>query len=383
MTQPAADAEPERDITAALERHLTADVDSNVSPVPESESRKGLRARRPAQQKPYSFDALAYDEQGEANDFSDIPVMSPARRSRRASAISLPKAFEEPPLQLLDEEALAILRGGLDPGPEHEMERRRSTKPKHFKGKGRAWKKDESDEDMEFNPSKKKAAAKARDKAPKVPPPGKKRGRPRKSNTVLPEDVFKDGSDSDTASKIDESSFVEAPAATPIVKALVKKPRRVARKSALSEEIVRDDSDDEEQPPERSNKIDEEDAIMADTPVAPSPEATTTPAKKRGRPRKSDQSTVSNTIAETPQIPAQEEIPAVPGIMSSSSPSPAEAPTESSPAIGVEQAAVKQSSPVEEPVVVEKVAVEPTNADEVKTEPMPAPAPIDDEELRS
>lgn len=358
---------------------MTGDVDSNASTAPDSESRKGLRARRPTQQKPYSFDALAYDEQD--NDLSDIPIMSPAGQSRRASAISLQKTYEEPPpLQMLDEEALAILRGGLEPGPEHEQERRRSTKPKHFKGKGRAWKKDESDEDTEFNPSKKKAAAKAKEKALKVPPPGKKRGRPRKSTTVLPEDVFKEGSDSDTASKLDESNSVETPTAGPVAKASVKKPRRVIRKSALSEEIVRDDSDEEEQPYEQPAKMDEEDAIMADAPGAPSPEAITTPAKKRGRPRKSDQSTASHTIVETPQVEAQEEVPTIPEIRSSSSPTPEQAPSESSPAIEVEQASVKQSSPVEIPVVVENAVVEPTNI--VKTESENAPIiVIEDEEL--
>jgi len=132
-------------------------------------------------------------------------------QSRRVSVASLSRNIDDALLASLDEEAIALLEE--EPEPEH-------TRPKHFKGKGRAWKKEGSDEDEEFSlAAKKKAAKAARMKAKGQVP--KKRGRPRKSG--LSEEVVEE--------EIEED------------KDMVKRKRPPPRKSALSEEIVPDSSD--------------------------------------------------------------------------------------------------------------------------------------------
>ena len=182
-------------------------------------------------------------------------------------------------LEELDEDTVALL---LDTSNPESSERR----PKHFKGKGRAWKKEESDEDEEFTLAKKKAAKAAKAaKTAKAKLKGqlaeqKKRGRPRKS--VLSEDIIHDESDSDAAAKADDTSRNVSPLPNK-PQAAPKRVKAKPRKSALSEEIVRDDSDSETTEKPDNNVIVD---IVGREVVTPSP-------KKQGRPRKSDQSTTS------------------------------------------------------------------------------------------
>lgn len=268
-------------ITATVESRGTPNANTTrysngatASPDPTSESasatRRGLRARRPAQQRPYSFDAENFEE-------SDVDVMeeetmmptTPDIQSRRISIASLSKE----PLGQLDDETLAILQGGVDREP--EPERDSYGRSKHFKGKGRAWKKEGSDEDHEFNPGKKKSAkakAKAKAAAATALQPPKKRGRPRKS--IISEDVVRDDSDDEAFTKAEDGS--PAPAAPD---STTKKTRKPSRKSILSEELVKDTDEDEDT------------MAAAHAGVAtPVPEVSTPASKKRGRPRKSDQS---------------------------------------------------------------------------------------------
>lgn len=231
-------------------------------------TRRGLRTRRPAQQRPYYHDAQLFDDvepaaRGEEDFVHALPD------SRRVSIASFGKSYDEDLLEQLDEEAVALLQEGMEPNP---LERR----PKHFKGKGRAWKKEESDEDEEFTIAKKKAAkaakaaAKAKAKAKGQVNGQKKRGRPRKS--MLSEDIVRDESDSD----VDKMDGVSRNAS----QAGPKQTRGKPRKSVLSEEVVHDDSD---------SVAEEElgDEAMTDAPAAgvlsPRP-------NKRRRPRNNDQS---------------------------------------------------------------------------------------------
>ncbi|KAF2629908.1 hypothetical protein BU25DRAFT_456334 [Macroventuria anomochaeta] len=282
-------------------------------------ARRGLRNRKPAQQRPYYHDAQVFEDvETESEDESELEPLS------------------------------------REPSPEPAP----LSKAKHFKGKGRAWKKDGSDEDEEFvTPKEKKAAKAAKAKAdkaktkadkeaekdilgslwdalvtesvalykkependesdlnpridrhlderirakdlPNVPPKQKKKiGRPRKSN--LSEDIVRDESDNDT------------PQATPTQPP--KRGRGRPRKSALSSEIVRDDSEDEApaqaasqaSAPAPAPKPAETDATI-DLTTPPKPKPTSRPStatssaaapsqaptpKKRGRPRKSETST--------------------------------------------------------------------------------------------
>jgi hypothetical protein len=223
---------------------VIASNDATASPDPTSDSaaatRRGLRARRPAQQRPYSYDAQTFEESE-----TDVPEEEAGAQpsphlaqSRQVSTISYGRGISEDQLEELDEESLAILQGDLDPEPERDTGR-----PKHFKGKGRAWKKEASDEDLDFTVGKKKkkaaAAAAARAKAKDSNLLPRKRGRPKK--TIMSEDVVRDDSDSDAPEKSAEPS--PSPAAS---EAPAKKARKPPRKSALSEEIVRDESDEDE-----------------------------------------------------------------------------------------------------------------------------------------
>ena len=164
---------------------------------------------------------------GQADDLED---QSHNAGSRRASLASLTKGYDESPLRDLNEETIALLLGDT------ELSERR---PKHFKGKGRAWKKDESDEDEEYTLAKKKAAKIAKAATKGQSNVQKKRGRPRKS--VLSEDIIRDESDSEFGTKFDETSRNTSPAPTK-PQAVPRRVKARPRKSALSEEIGCDES---------------------------------------------------------------------------------------------------------------------------------------------
>jgi hypothetical protein len=279
----------EPNIAPTTEEHTSLETDTagiqnggTPSPDPASESasaaatRRGLRARRPAQQRPYSYDAQIFEEQDdeEVPEEEIVVQPSPVVQSRRVSVVSIGKSYAE--AHQLDEETLAILQGEVDPEPDENFRR-----SKHFKGKGRAWKKEESDEDLEFNPSKKKARAKARAKAllqqNQAP---KKRGRPKKS--VLSEDIIRDDSDEDSTMMTEDAS-----PSPPVWEAPAKKTRNPVRKSTLSSTLVIDDSENE-QDQDKSEPATKTDRL---------PEVSTPVSKKRGRPRKSDQSAGAGTPA--------------------------------------------------------------------------------------
>jgi hypothetical protein len=217
MTEPI--ITPETNTKTSTASSADQDADSaTASPDPSGaatgSTRRGLRTRKPAQQRPYYHDAQLFEDAEPANgEVKDPANLSPAAQSRRVSVASLSRNIDDELLAELDEEAIALLQEETEP----EL-----TKPKHFKGKGRAWKKEGSDEDEEFSlAAKKKAAKAARMKAKGQVP--KKRGRPRKSGRS--EETIQDDSDSET----------------------IRRKRAPPRKSALSEEIVPDSSDAEEE----------------------------------------------------------------------------------------------------------------------------------------
>jgi hypothetical protein len=293
----------EPNITATTENGPFSDAnaiknrkDATASPDPNSESatRRGLRMRRPAQQRPYSYDADIF-EGSESEPFEQEPMSlpPPSIESRRVSVASL----STEPLGQLDLETLAILQGGVEPAPEEEKSR--NGRPKHFKGKGRAWKKEESDEDLEFNPGKKKAArarAKAKAKAEaQQQKQYKKRGVSRKSN--LSEDFVRDESDEEEQARQGEAS----PSPTASEGAATKKARKPPRKSVLSTELVHDDTEEDH------DRVGSGQA----TALTAASEVTTPAPKKRGRPRKSDQ-TVSSKTSPTANGEAGENVSCTP-----------------------------------------------------------------------
>ncbi|USP73114.1 hypothetical protein yc1106_00388 [Curvularia clavata] len=187
-------------------------------------TRRGLRTRKPAQQRPYYHDSQLFEDveprNGDANDHET--TSSPVAQGRRVSIASISKNIDDALLASLDEEAMALLQDE----PESEPAR-----PKHFKGKGRAWKKEGSDEDEDYSQAGKKKAAKATKMKVKGQVP-KKRGRPRKSGRS--EELVGEDTDED--------------------KENVKRKRSMPRKSALSEEIIQDSSDGGEEDREMGNE---------------------------------------------------------------------------------------------------------------------------------
>lgn len=336
-------------ISKAIEtpNHARAAADSEDEGTPDpsgANTRRGLRNRKPAQQRPYYHDAQVFEEVETEEDLdSELEV------------VSREESLETPP----------------------------TSKPKHFKGKGRAWKKDDSDEDEEFvTPKEKKAAKAARAKAerekakadrektkaenaraydetpditwalwdvllqhtdhlwdpndpdhvgergekkqepqtngsatdttqpapsetPKETPKQKKKGRPKKR---LSEDIVRDGSDDET--------LQATPSQPP------KRGRGRPRKSALSSEIVRDDSDDETPAASKQPSLlaqetasPEEQADLTTPPKTkstsrPSTAKSTTEAttpKKRGRPRKSSAATTPAKSTTKPTKDAEDD----------------------------------------------------------------------------
>jgi hypothetical protein len=335
-------------ITATIESRGTPNANTTkysngatASPDPTSESasaaRRGLRARRPAQQRPYSFDAEIFEGSDvDAMEEESMIQETPGIQSRRVSIVSLSKE----PLGQLDDETLAILQGGVDREP--EAERDSYGRSKHFKGKGRAWKKEGSDEDHEFNPGKKKSAkAKAKAKAAAAAAasqPPKKRGRPKKS--IISEDIVRDDSDEEALTKPEDGS--PAPGAPD---STAKKTRKPSRKSILSEELVKDTDEDEDTTAAAHASI-----------ATPVPEVSTPVPKKRGRPRKSDQSLSSKT-----SVAGNEEAQNSTSFTPKGTPSKSNTPKDESkdPAVSVEEAMpVAKTVEQDPPAPVEPVDIE-------------------------
>lgn len=290
-------------------------------------TRRGLRNRKPAQQRPYYHDAQVFEDvETEEEDDNELEVVS------REDSL-------EAPLQ---------------------------SKPKHFKGKGRAWKKDGSDEDEEFvTPKEKKAAQAAKAKADrgkvKIEKTRAEEEKERKErawnflNTLLTT-AFSEADLSPfhhdipeyMLGQIDEDSSEDTPKDTPKQKKKLgrskknlsedtvrdesdndapqttpsqppKRGRGRPRKSALSSEIVRDDSEDEtpaatEQPPPQVQRASSPSTDLITPPktkttsrpsTAKSTAEATTP-KKRGRPRKSSATTTPATSSSKPNRPTND-----------------------------------------------------------------------------
>ncbi|KAI8939462.1 hypothetical protein NX059_003237 [Plenodomus lindquistii] len=283
--RPNIDATPQNETpTQSVEvRVESAAVSPDPTDLAASATRRGLRTRRPAQQRPYFHDAQQFDDVEPNSSSSGILSLSrsPELRSRRASAASfINRPYDAELLAHLDAEDLAILQD--DAEDEEVIERR----PKTFKGKGRAWKKEESDEDEEFTLAKKKAAkaakiarAKAKGQVSAVP---KKKGRPRKSG--LSEDTVPDDSELMDAGSANGSP-AQSPAPATVAREGVKKARKPSRKSLLSAEIVEDSESDV-------------DASLntVSVPEEPAPTVASTPkSKKTAKTRKSDQSATSRS----------------------------------------------------------------------------------------
>jgi hypothetical protein len=265
-------------VTADAGEYSDADTkQSTAATSPDLNARRGLRMRRPAQQRPYFHDAQLFEDADTSPaEAGGSGSTSPASGSRRLSITPFTKTDDEGFIGALGEKIVDL---------EHSDESYEQ-RQKHFKGKGRAWKKDESDEDEEFTPKRKATKANA-------DPQGsgqKKRGRPRK--IPVSEDTVRDRSTSG-ADRVESAVSNRSPTATSAQPQ--KRARGRPRKSALSAEIVQDESSDNGSPRKKR------DTVAVDAPTPPPAAPVHTP-KKRGRPRKSDQNT---TPVSKPSQPAE------------------------------------------------------------------------------
>lgn len=279
-----------------------------------AKTRRGLRNRKPAQQRPYYHDAQLFED-AETEHEEDSPESSSESSHKPGATIdTLSRDMSDFPAaalwDILANEAIQLNKEQLPEEQERQLKPEIHREPdgdtpktKHFKGKGRAWKKEGSDEDEEFTPKQKKAAKAAKAKAERInakiekdvvddiPKPKKKIGRPRKSN--LSEDTVHDDSDNDTSILEGETTLQAVPTQPP------KRSRGRPRKSALSSELVRDDSEDD-----APSTVSAPKQALVDLTGSPKSKSTSRPStasgpaqtqtqtpKKRGRPRKSDAST--------------------------------------------------------------------------------------------
>jgi hypothetical protein len=212
---------------------LTARAESPDKAGPSPATRKGLRTRTPAQQRPYYHHAKLFEEVVEAvGEDESADKQSPMSKSKlvhgnHANSDDDSKWQEEH----VDHDSLA---------------QQQSEPPKQPKKRGRPRKSQPAV--MSPNQSKSPAATaglkatKAAALAPQTAP--RPRGRPRKTN--LSEEFVRDDSDSDEAQEaLEKEKEIEASQDVVMVDAAPssEKRKRKARKAYLSQEFVEEDSD--------------------------------------------------------------------------------------------------------------------------------------------
>ncbi|KAF2685501.1 hypothetical protein K458DRAFT_486395 [Lentithecium fluviatile CBS 122367] len=253
------------------------------SPESSTNSRRGLRARTAAQQRPYSQDARFVEEHLLADsDIEPAIKRSPKPKSTKLAQVSYP-----------DEEAEIM---ELEPEDEDEelMDYENDTiglqvektpytgsgRKAHYKGKGRAWKKTSEDEDQDYvSPIKNKAGNQ----------PKRKLGR--RKSTAISEDLVREDDDDDGMEEAEQEPVVKE-----VTKPVKKEPfvcspapkaekakRKPRRSHILSEEFVCDDSNSEVEIPQEEQKPPPPPTLVQKTP------------RPKGRPRKSDQTTSSKS----------------------------------------------------------------------------------------
>ena len=220
-------------------------------------SRRGLRARTAAQQRPYSQDARVFEEQLLVDPETEgLTKQSPKPKPTKLAQVSYPESEPE------------VVDPDPEPEPEPKREREREHEyededeededemlldpendtiaveaeessyagRRHYKGKGRAWKKTSEDEDEDYrSPIKIKGAQPKRKLARRKSAP---------SENIVREDEDFEMEEESVAKEVVTEVKKEASVRDTAPKA--EKQKRKPRKShTLSEEFVRDDSDTE------------------------------------------------------------------------------------------------------------------------------------------
>lgn len=254
---------------------------------PGSSSRRGLRTRTPAQQRPYFHNAQVFDDlvsdEPEADTNSQPSPPKPKQKLKLTglAQVSFPEVEEErqepegPIIEHNDDDELML-----------EPEEPQPARKAHYKGKGRAWKKTSDDEDQDY-----KSPVKV-----KLDQPTRKLGRRKSTQTIetLADALGSEESPQQLRQDEEEEKQVDPVPQSPAAKP-GKKPRKPRKISHLSEEFVRDDSDtapDEHKGPARKVEPEKTQSIGLVNLAQKTP-------KKRGRPRKSNQPTPNSKNAYT------------------------------------------------------------------------------------
>lgn len=236
---------------------------------PGSSSRRGLRTRTAAQQRPYFHNAQVFDELvAEPEAEPGTPPSSPKPKQKLKltglTQVSFPE-FDEGPA----EDEIAIAMYGYGGGGMLEE----TPQPPRKARKGRAWRKNSDEEDQDYkSPAKIKSSQ-----------PTRKVDR-RKSNQDA-EDMMEEPESPEKQRQGDRANKGVEPATQSPTSKAGKKPRKPRKISHLSEEFVKDDSDtamEELQEPKSKVEPEKTQAIAMTNPAQKTP-------KKKGRPRKSDQ----------------------------------------------------------------------------------------------
>ncbi|KAL1601720.1 hypothetical protein SLS60_006635 [Paraconiothyrium brasiliense] len=251
---------------------------------PGSSSRRGLRTRTPAQQRPYFHNAQVFDDLVSDETETDTNLQpSPPKPKQKLkltglAQVSFPEVeeerqeSEEGPITTDDDDndEQLVLEPG-DPQPARKA---------HYKGKGRAWKKTSDDEDQDY-----KSPVKV-----KLSQPTRKLGRRKSTQTTeSPAEAPRSEEHPQQLRQDEQEEMQVDPVPQDSVPKPGKKPRKPRKISHLSEEFVRDDSDtalDEQKGLVRKAEPEKTQSIEFTNPAQKTP-------KKRGRPRKSDSASKS------------------------------------------------------------------------------------------
>jgi hypothetical protein len=249
---------------------------------PGSSSRRGLRTRTPAQQRPYFHNAQVFDElvsdgpEAETDSIPSPPKPKQKLKLTGLAQVSFPEVEEERQEQ---EEVTKLVGHDDDDELMLESEEPRPPRKAHYKGKGRAWKKTSDDEDEDYrSPVKVKSSQ-----------PTRKIGRRKSTQTAEDSAEDPESEESEKQQRHEEQQVHKK--AEPVVQRPTpqpgKRPRKPRKISHLSEEFVKDDSDNALEERRALEAIAEPQKTQSINPTNP---AQKTP-KKRGRPRKYDQNT--------------------------------------------------------------------------------------------
>jgi len=257
---------------------------SPEDPGSSSSSRRGLRIRTPAQQRPYYHHARVFEDLVSEPEPDTNIRPSPRAKTTKLAQVLYPDDLtdiqyeREGTPDLENNEHIGEPLTNTSTGPLELPPPRKA----HYKGKGRAWKKTSEDEDEDYvSPIKNRLSNQPKRQV------GRRKSVPTSYLQGEKEDDFELEEMSKDVSEQSPQEKIALPIRSPVQAQKVGNPKRKPRKThSLSEEFVRDDSDTT---PEGAPQL----HAQTQPERVPEPAVAATPKqktpKKRGRPRKNNQ----------------------------------------------------------------------------------------------